>query len=62
MADAPRVKLECTHEAALESVGMDVLGRWKADQDIDSGAVWPKDTKGGVGKQSGEIGGKEPKS
>jgi hypothetical protein len=60
--DAPRVKLEATHEAALGSVDLETLKRWKAEQDNDSGVVWPRDKVSGGMRQSGEIGGREPKS
>lgn len=29
--EVPRVKLECTHESALESVGLDVLRRYAVE-------------------------------
>ncbi|KAJ4299502.1 hypothetical protein N0V90_004747 [Kalmusia sp. IMI 367209] len=60
--DVPRVKLEATHEAALQSLGLDTLKKWKAEQDNDSGVVWPKDQVGGAVRESGEIGGKEPRA
>ena len=60
--DAPRVKLESTHEAALKSVDLETLKKWKAEQDNDSGVIWPRDKTSGSVKQSREIGGKEPKS
>lgn len=62
MRDAPRVKLEATHEAALKSVGLDTLKRWGAEWDNDRGVVRPGDARSGSVKQSGEIGGKEPKA
>lgn len=60
--DAPRVKLESTHEAALKSVDLETLKKWKAEQDNDSGTIWPRDKVSGATRQSGEIGGKQPKS
>jgi hypothetical protein len=62
--DVPKVKLESSHEAALKSVGLDALKKWAAGQDRESvhGAVRPKDGKGGWVRESGEIGGKEPKA
>ena len=57
-----RVKLECTHEAALKGVGLDELKKWKAEQDNERGVEWPKDKTSGVVRQSGEIGGEQPKS
>ncbi|KAF2822983.1 hypothetical protein CC86DRAFT_448075 [Ophiobolus disseminans] len=62
--DVPRVKLESTHEAALESVDLKLLKRFAADQDNQSvhGAVRPKDGKGSWVRESKEIGGKEPRA
>jgi hypothetical protein len=62
--DVPRVKLESSHEAALKSVGLDTLKKFAAGQDRASvhGAARPKDGKGGWVRESGEIGGKEPKA
>jgi hypothetical protein len=58
----PRVKLECTHVKALDSIELAVLKRWAAGQDVERGVEWTKDKKGGVVKESGSIGGKEPKA
>lgn len=60
----PRVKLEATHEKALESVGIEELRKWRAEHDNESGVVWPRDGKsaGVLTRESGEIGGKEPKA
>ncbi|CAI6311129.1 unnamed protein product [Periconia digitata] len=58
----PRVKLEGTHVAALENVDLGVLKRWSAGADVDSGAEWGGDKKGGFARDSGEIGGKEPRA
>jgi hypothetical protein len=58
------VKLECTHEGALKDVGLDELKKYAAEPD-HGGAVWPGDTnykRGGVARESQEIGGKEPKA
>lgn len=61
--EVPRVKLEASHEKALESVGLDTLKRWAAGQDVESkSAVMPKEGKEGWARESGSIGGKEPKS
>jgi hypothetical protein len=59
-----RVKLEATHESALESTRIEELRKWAAGQDNEGGVVWPGDGKsgGGLTKESGEIGGKEPKA
>ncbi|KAJ4374860.1 hypothetical protein N0V83_001938 [Neocucurbitaria cava] len=35
--EVPRVKLESTHEAALKSVGLDVLKKWTAEPDGRNG-------------------------
>ena len=61
--DVPKVKLESSHEAALKSVGLDVLKKFAAEQDNQSvhGAVRPGDGKGWL-RESGSIGGKEPKA
>lgn len=56
------MKLESTHEAALKSVDLETLKKWKAEQDNDSGVIWPRDKASGAVKQSREIGGKEPKA
>lgn len=61
-AAIPRVKLENTHEAALKSVGLDELKKWKAEQDNERGVEWTKDKRSGVVKESQEIGGKEPRA
>ena len=58
----PSVKLECTHVAALESVGLDTLKRFAAGQDVDRGVEWTKDQRSGFVRESGEIGGKEPRA
>lgn len=60
--DVPEVKLESSHIEALKSVGLDTLKRYAAGQDHESnsGAVRPGE-KGWV-RESGEIGGKEPRA
>jgi hypothetical protein len=65
--DVPRVKLESTHQGALEKVGLDVLKKWAAKADIDNKTILPEGNKGKEGKEgfvreSGKIGGKEPKA
>ncbi|OAL51586.1 hypothetical protein IQ07DRAFT_506527 [Pyrenochaeta sp. DS3sAY3a] len=65
--DVPRVKLESTHEGALEGVGLDVLKRYAAgpDRGREDRVVWPKDTEGGTEglvREHHEIGGKEPRA
>ncbi|KAF1978966.1 hypothetical protein BU23DRAFT_563832 [Bimuria novae-zelandiae CBS 107.79] len=60
--DAPMVKLEVTHEEALKSVDMEVLRKWGAKQDIDGGGVWPKEVAERWARESGDIGGREPKA
>lgn len=59
--EVPRVKLECTHEKALETVDIDVLKKWKADTDNEKKVERPGDA-GGLARESQEIGGKEPKA
>ncbi|KAL6710616.1 hypothetical protein ACN47E_008664 [Coniothyrium glycines] len=63
-ADVPRVKLECTHAAALERVPLDELRRFAARQDVEGrSAVVPGEGSGeGWVRESGEIGGKEPRA
>lgn len=63
VADVPRVKLEGTHEAALQSVGIEVLKKYAAEQDAGKGRVAKvgEDSRGIV-KESSEIGGKEPRA
>lgn len=58
--EVPRVKLECTHAKALDTVGLDRLRQYSAEQDNFSGVVWPGQR--GSMRESGEIGGKEPKA
>jgi hypothetical protein len=60
--DVPRVKLEATHEAALKSVGLDVLKKYKAEQDQRRVGGAERPGTGGLVKDSQEIGGKEPKA
>jgi len=59
--DVPRVKLECTHVKALDSVGLDVLKKWKADADNEKKVEIPNHG-GGLARESSEIGGKEPRA
>lgn len=57
------MKLECTHEAALKSVGLDTLKKYAGAQDLEQkSATLPKEGKDGFTRESGEIGGKQPKS
>lgn len=60
--DVPEVKLESSHIAALKSVELDTLKRYAAGQHHESynGAVRPGENN--LIKESGEIGGKEPKA
>lgn len=58
----PKVKLEGTHVAALDVVNLDVLKKWAAGQDVDRGVEWTKDKRSGFVRESGEIGGKEPRA
>lgn len=61
--DVPQVKLECTHEAALKSVGLETLKKYTAGQDVSSkSAIMPKEGKEGFVRESSEIGGKEPRA
>jgi hypothetical protein len=61
--DVPCVKLEATHEAALKSVGLAQLKEWAAEQDQRRvGGAERAGGGGGVVKESGEIGGKEPRA
>ncbi|ORY18155.1 hypothetical protein BCR34DRAFT_621534 [Clohesyomyces aquaticus] len=58
----PKVKLECTHAAALENVSLANLRRFSAEQDVGS-VVWPKDRPSDGVRQSGSIGAKgDPKA
>ncbi|KAH9861710.1 hypothetical protein J1614_011463 [Plenodomus biglobosus] len=59
--EVPRVKLECTHEKALDTVGIDVLKKWRADPDIEKKVERPGD-EGGLARESREIGGEEPRA
>jgi hypothetical protein len=62
--DVPKVKLESSHEAALKSVGLDVLKKFAAEQDHSQvrGATRPKEGGQNWARESKEIGGKEPKA
>jgi hypothetical protein len=63
--DVPRVKLEGTHEAALESVGIDVLKKYAAGQDnggAERRVAKPGQDSRGIVRESQEIGGKEPRA
>ncbi|KAF2439998.1 hypothetical protein P171DRAFT_421346 [Karstenula rhodostoma CBS 690.94] len=59
-----QVKLEASHESALEGTGIEELKKWAAGGDNERGVVWPGDGKsgGGLAKTSGEVGGKKPKA
>ncbi|CAO2654036.1 Nn.00g107690.m01.CDS01 [Neocucurbitaria sp. VM-36] len=61
--EVPRVKLESTHQGALESVGLEVLKKWAAEADNGKGRV-VRPGEGGErwARESGEIGGKEPRA
>jgi hypothetical protein len=61
--DVPRVKLEASHQEALKSVKLEVLKQYEAQRDNNSnhGAQRAGDGSGVV-KESGQIGGKEPKA
>jgi hypothetical protein len=61
-AEVPRVKLECTHVGALETVDLGTLKKFAAGQDVRGGVEWTSDKRSGAVKKSGEIGGKEPKA
>ena len=61
------MKLASTHQGALDKVGLDLLKKWAAKADIDNKTVMPKGDRGKEGKEgfvreSGQIGGKEPKA
>ncbi|KAF1915878.1 hypothetical protein BDU57DRAFT_556235 [Ampelomyces quisqualis] len=58
----PRVKLESSHVEALESVELDVLKRWEASRDNDSKHGAERPGPGNWVRESGEIGGKEPRA
>ena len=63
--DVPRVKLEGSHQAALEIVGVDVLKRFAAGQDnggAERRVAKPGEDSRGIVKESSEIGGKEPRA
>ncbi|EOA84562.1 hypothetical protein ACJQWK_07319 [Exserohilum turcicum] len=65
VADVPRVKLEATHAAALDSVGMDVLRRWAAEREAEGAqdkVVWPEEGSEPWARSSGDIGAKDPRS
>jgi hypothetical protein len=59
--DVPSVKLEATHEKALDTVDFATLKKFAAKQDHDS-IIWPNSRPSDTAKSSGDIGGKEPKS
>ena len=61
-ADVPKVKLECTHVTALDTVDLSTLKKYAAGQDVDRGVEWTSDKKSGAVKESSEIGGKEPRA
>lgn len=63
--DVPKVKLEATHHHALDSVSLDVLKKYAAEQDnrrAESRVVLPKEGKQSIARESKEIGGKEPRA
>ena len=60
--DLPRVKLECSHQKALDSVGLNVLKKWAAGQDVGGHVVRPGEAGQGLARESKEIGGKEPRA
>jgi hypothetical protein len=60
--DVPKVKLEATHEAALGSVGLDVLKKYGAEQDQRRVGGAERPESAGFVRESGEIGGKEPRA
>ena len=62
--DVPLVKLESTHVKALDQVDLGLLRKWAAGQDNQGvhGAARPKEGGQGWARESGEIGGEEPKA
>ena len=61
--DMPGVKLESTHEAALKSVDLPTLKKYAAEADNGKNkVVMPKEGGEQWARESGEIGGKEPKA
>ena len=62
--EVPRVKLEATHAKALDSVGLGELKRWAAAQEVDGrdGRVGRAEEGMGWARESGEIGGREPRA
>ncbi|KAF2868098.1 hypothetical protein BDV95DRAFT_500951 [Massariosphaeria phaeospora] len=62
--DMPRVKLDSTHVKALDSVGMDVLQKFQAGQELGKAHEVPgkSPSLGKVARESSQIGGKEPKA
>ncbi|KAF2655670.1 hypothetical protein K491DRAFT_657963 [Lophiostoma macrostomum CBS 122681] len=59
--DVPRVKLEATHEKALDTVDFATLKKFAAKQDHDS-VILPNSRPSDAARSSGDIGGKEPKA
>ncbi|KAH3919799.1 hypothetical protein HBI56_031220 [Parastagonospora nodorum] len=60
--DVPGVTLASSHVGALDSVGLDVLKKWEVrDHSHQHGAARAGDGNGFV-RESGEIGGKEPRA
>lgn len=61
--NVPKVTLASSHEAALKTVGIEVLKKWESrDNSHVHGAERPAEGKGGWVRESGGIGGKEPKA
>jgi uncharacterized protein (DUF2237 family) len=60
--EVPRVKLESTHEGALKSVDLSLLKKYAAKQENQGKVVWPGEGQERWARESGSIGGKEPKA
>ncbi|KAF1828710.1 hypothetical protein BDW02DRAFT_511622, partial [Decorospora gaudefroyi] len=60
--DMPRVKLESTHGSALEKVDLGLLKSWAAPRENGERVVWPKEGGEGWVRESGGIGGVEPRA
>lgn len=59
----PRVRLEASHESALESVKLGDLKRWEGERDNRQvgGAERPSEGRGWV-RESADVGGEEPRA
>lgn len=60
--EVPRVKLESSHEAALKNVDLPTLKKYAAHADNSKDVVLAKEGREEWARESGEIGGKEPRA